>query len=76
MDHEAFEADVLANANEGTYTEQWTADDSSGQAFTTGETWQGALYGLEENAYGQKAFYRFDTEADQSAWFNGVTEGR
>lgn len=76
MDTEAFEADVLTDVNESTYADQWTADDSSGQAFTIGETWQGALYGFEENEYGQKAFYLFDTEADQRAWFDGVTEGR
>jgi hypothetical protein len=76
MDNEAFEADVLASVNESLYTDQWTAEDSSGQAFSIGETWIGALYGLEENAYGQKAFHLFETEAAQRAWFDGVTEGR
>lgn len=75
MDREAFEMDVLSSVNESLYSDQWTAEDSSGLAFTIGETWLGALYGLEENEYGQKSFHLFDTEADQRAWFDGVTEG-
>lgn len=73
MDREEFENDVWDSVNESLYTDQWTAGDCSGLAFTIGETWQGTLYGTEENAYGQRAVYQFDTEDEQRDWFDGVT---
>lgn len=76
MDREQFELDAWESVNESLYGDQWTADDGSGLAFTIGETWQGALYGTEENEYGQRVVHLFDTEQDQRAWFDGVTEGR
>ena len=79
MDQEAFESDVWQSVNESTYTDQWgSLDDSSpdgdytGMVFTVGETWQGTLYGTEENTYGQRAVYRFETETGQREWFDAV----
>ena len=73
MDREQFEADVWESVNTSLYVDQITADDGSGQAVTIGETWQGALYGATENEYGQRCVFRFDTEDEQRAWFDGVT---
>lgn len=73
MDWEAFIQDVWDSVNESLYTDQVTADDGSGIAFTIGETWTGALYGAEENAYGQRAVYLFDTEEEQATWFREVS---
>ena len=72
MDWEAFQNDVWESVNESLYTDQVTADDCSGLAFTIGETWQGALYGVEENAYGQRVIHFFETENEQIAWFESV----
>lgn len=77
MDWATFEADVFENVGESLYSDQVTAfdhgDDVSGLAFTIGETWQGALYGLEENGYGQHVIHRFDTESEQGEWFEAVS---
>jgi hypothetical protein len=80
MDWTAFENDVWGSVNESLYTEQvGSLDDSSpdagytGLVITIGETWLGALYGTEENAYGQRAAYLFETEDDQREWFSAVT---
>lgn len=72
MDWEAFISDVWDSVNESLYTDRVAADDGSGIAFTIGETWQGALYGLEENGYDQRAIYLFDTEEEQRNWFEGA----
>jgi hypothetical protein len=79
----AFESVGWDNVNESLYTAQWgNLDDSdpdgdfTTNVFTIGETWQGTLYGAEENYYGQRAVYLFETETAQTEWFNGVTEGR
>jgi hypothetical protein len=81
MDREAFEQDVWDSVNESTFTDQWgSVDDSNpdgtytGVVFTIGETWQGTLYGAEENTYGQRAVYQFDTETEQRQWFNALVE--
>lgn len=71
MDWATFENDVWENVNESRYIAQET--NSDGVTVTIGETWQGALYGAEENEYGQRAVYRFDTENEQIAWFEAVT---
>lgn len=80
MDREAFEQDVWDSVNESTFTDQWgSLDDSNpdgtytGVVFTIGETWQGTLYGAEENTYGQRAVYLFGTETEQRQWFDGVS---
>lgn len=79
MDWEAFTDDVWSSVNESTYTAQWgdlgDSEYRTNIVFTIGETWQGALYGTEENAYGQKVVQLFHTEEDQHEWFKGVTEG-
>ena len=80
MDIEQFETDAWESVNESAYTEQvGSLDDSTpdsgytGVVFTIGETWQGALYGTEENYYGQRAVYLFETETAQREWFDAVT---
>lgn len=80
MDREAFEQDVWDSVNESTFTEQWgSLDDSDPDGdytrivFTIGETWDGVLFGTEENYYGQRAVYQFDTETEQRQWFEDVT---
>lgn len=77
MDWEAFESDVWDSVNESTYTEQWGSLDSSGEdytgiVFTIGETWLGTLYGTEENEYGQRCVYMFETEVEQRNWFDAM----
>ena len=73
MDHEAFTNDVWDSIGNGLYSDQ-AGDLCDGcQIVTIGETWQGALYGAEENTYGQRAVYLFDTEDEQRAWFDNVT---
>jgi hypothetical protein len=76
MDWEAFENDVWKNVNDSLYTAQeGSLDDSdpyggyTGIVVTIGETWQGALYGAEQNTYGQRAVYQFATETEQRDWF-------
>lgn len=71
MDTTAFEIDALDDIHGGTFT--WQGVTLDGAVVTIGETWQGALYGLEENGYGQRALHRFDTEDEQRAWFDAVT---
>lgn len=71
MDWATFENDAWENVNESRYISQ--ATNSDGVIATIGETWQGTLYGTEENEYGQRAVYRFDTENEQIAWFEAVT---
>lgn len=73
MDREQFEQDVWASVNDSLYSDQWGSMDETDRVVTIGETWQGALYGASENTYGQRAVYQFDTEAEQRAWFEGVT---
>lgn len=77
MDFAAFETDVWADVNESTYAEQWgdanSAENFTGVVFTIGETWQGTLYGAEENSYGQRRVYQFDTETEQRVWFDNAT---
>lgn len=77
MDWDAFEQDVYESVNESLYSDQVTAadygDETSGLAYTIGETWAGALYGLEENGYGQRAVYQFADEDEQREWFNSVS---
>ena len=74
MDWEAFVADVWESVNDSLYTEQ-AGDLAAGDPIvaTIGETWQGALYGTEENNYGQRAVYLFQTEDEQRSWFDAVT---
>lgn len=73
MDYATFTDDVWENINDGMYTDQ-AGDLCDGcQIVTIGETWQGALYGAEENTYGQRAVYLFETEAEQREWFDAVT---
>lgn len=74
MDYATFTDDVWDSIGNGLYTDQ--AGDLCGpscQIITIGETWQGALYGVEENSMGQRYVHRFDTEDDQRAWFDAVT---
>ena len=70
MDYATFEDDVWTDVNESTYTDQETNPD--GVVVTIGETWQGTLYGTEENDYGQRVVHMFETENDQIAWFEAV----
>lgn len=73
MDNVAFEDDVWESVNNSLYTELAGSMEDTGIVFTVGETWQGTLYGTEENDYGQRAVYRFDTEDAQREWFDAVT---
>lgn len=73
MDFEAFEADVWDSVNNSLYTELAGSMEDTGIVFTVGETWLGTLYGTEENEYGQRAVYMFDTESAQREWFDAVT---
>ena len=73
MDFEAFTDDVWDSIGNGLFTDQAGNLSETLHVVTIGETWQGALYGAEENTYGQRAVYLFDTEADQRAWFDNVT---
>lgn len=73
MDIEAFETDVWDSVNNSLFTDQAGSMEDTGIVFTVGETWLGALYGTEENDYGQRAVYMFDTEAAQREWFDAVT---
>lgn len=73
MDYATFEDDAWEDVNDGTFTEQAGNLAETDQVVTIGETWQGALYGAEENNYGQRAVYLFDTEAEQREWFDAVT---
>lgn len=66
MDMESLEADVWESVNQSLYLEQ--ANDGT-LCFTVGETWLGALYGVEENVYGQRAIHLFDNEVEQLSWF-------
>lgn len=73
MDWDAFTEDVrdvLLNSFEtdsaGSVTEE-------GLYVAIGETWTGTLFGYEENDYGQRAYYQFDTEAEQQQWFDAVS---
>lgn len=76
MDQDAFESDVWQSVNESAYDEQWgdlgDSEHFTGIVFTIGETWQGALYGAEENYYGQRAVYLFSTPREQREWFDAV----
>lgn len=73
MDFEAFEEDVWESVNSSLYTELAGSMYDTGIVFTVGETWQGSLYGTEENDYGQRAVYRFENETAQRYWFGAVT---
>lgn len=73
MDFNAFENDVWDSINESLFTEQAGDLSETSVVVTIGETWQGALYGAEENDYGQRYVYLFDTETEQRAWFDAVT---
>lgn len=73
MDREAFEQDVWEDVNNGTFTDQVGNLSKTDQVITIGETWQGALYGAEENSMGQRYVYLFDTETEQREWFDAVT---
>ena len=73
MDYTAFEEDVWESVNDSLYTDQAGSMDDTGIVFTVGETWQGALYGTEENEYGQREVYLFDAETLQREWFDAVT---
>ena len=73
MDYTAFEDDVWESVNSSLYTDQAGSMEDTGIVFTVGETWLGTLYGTEENEYGQRAVYMFDTEAVQREWFDAVT---
>ena len=77
MDWDAFESDVWESVNESLFSDQVTAadygDETSGLAYTIGETWVGALYGAEENGYGQRSVYLFENGSDQLEWFHSVT---
>lgn len=73
MDYAAFEYDVWENINDGLFTDQESEQEFGGVCITIGETWQGALYGAEENNYGQRVVLLFDTEEAQQQWFDAVT---
>lgn len=73
MDWAAFETDVWETINDGLFTDQAGTMDETGIVVTIGETWQGALFGAEENEYGQRTVYLFDTFEQQAAWFDAVT---
>ena len=73
MDFDAFETSVWDSINESLFTEQVGNLSETSIVVTIGETWQGALYGAEENDFGQRAVYLFDTETDQREWFDAVT---
>lgn len=73
MDHEAFETDVWDSVNNSLYTELAGSMEDTGIVFTVGETWLGTLYGTEENDYGQRAVYMFETVSAQRNWFDAVT---
>lgn len=73
MDREAFESDVWDNINDGLFDQQISEQEFGGICATIGETWQGALYGAEENNYGQRAVYLFEHTDEQHAWFEAVT---
>lgn len=73
MDFATFTNDVWDSINDSLFTDQAGDLSETSYVVTIGETWQGALYGAEENTYGQHAVYRFDTEADQRAWYDSVT---
>lgn len=74
MDWEAFERDVWNSVNESTYDGQRGDIQTDEFVVTIGETWQGTLYGAEENTYGQRYVYMFDNEDEQLDWFNDVTQ--
>jgi hypothetical protein len=80
MDWDAFTDNVWDAVNDGIYFDQWgSLDDSNpdgdytGIVYTIGETWDGVLFGTEENNYGQRAVYQFDTKTEQRQWFEAVT---
>jgi hypothetical protein len=80
MDWDAFTDNVWDAVNDGIYFDQvGSLDDSNpdgdytGIVLTIGETWDGVLFGTEENNYGQRAVYQFDTETEQREWFDDVS---
>lgn len=72
MDWEAFERDVWESVNNSLYREQFGDVQCDEIVITIGETWQGTLYGAEENVYGQRCVYMFDTEEEQRQWYDAV----
>ena len=72
MDYTAFEDDVWESVNNSLYTDQYGSMEDTGTVFTVGETRRGTLYGAVENEYGQRAVFRFKTDADQREWFTGA----
>ncbi|WP_166140856.1 hypothetical protein [Nocardioides ochotonae] len=75
MDWEAFAEGVWEAVSAHAWDAMYEAPDGSGWTAAVGETWAGALYGVEWNAYGQQAVYHFDTVEEQTNWFDNVVAG-